>query len=496
MADAIALTNPDRRAAFLDGALGRLGWPLAVGAVFFLQILLILHHQPFVDEWQALQIAVQSPDFSSLIANLRYEGHPLLWYLVLRAVSDIVGPHNALMVTSLGLALTTQGLILFRSPFPRWLRLLIALSEPILFEYGTVSRSYTLGVMLTFWAMAAWKSRRQVWLPLALMPGVEFFFGVISMALLLVRWGDRRIWWPGAIAWAAIGVFAAWAVIPAADFIPVYKAAPNPLQNAVLLVLQLSIVAVPFQWGAHGPLWNSVPPFGPFLVLWIAFAALCWHQTRGRALDRVAVLGFFLVLLAFYAFYELGNRHLMLLGVLLIALQWRRSLEGEEIRRPFVAWLAVGAACGLVTAAVGLAMPFDTADRAVSKIRELDLTDKHWVAASAQHGQGISAMSGILFQGAGQECLSDFIRWNFPRTIDDADKLGAWSVAESRRYGRFYLVSEVALPGAVPAVELAHIPAGYDGKAYFIYEVAPNRPDDQRKLPRCVPGMRPFPPKT
>ena len=118
MADAIALTNPDRRAAFLDGALGRLGWPLAVGAVFFLQILLILHHQPFVDEWQALQIAVQSPDFSSLIANLRYEGHPLLWYLVLRAVSDIVGPHNALMVTSLGLALTTQGLILFAARSP------------------------------------------------------------------------------------------------------------------------------------------------------------------------------------------------------------------------------------------------------------------------------------------------------------------------------------------------------------------------------------------
>jgi hypothetical protein len=496
VADAIALTNPGRPTALIEEWLGRLGWPLAVGAVLLLQAALILHHQPFVDEWQALQIAVQSPDFSSLIANLHYEGHPPLWYLLLRAMSDVVGPHNALAATSLGLALTTQCLLLFRSPFPRWLRLVIALSEPILFEYGTVSRSYTLGVMLTFWAMSAWKTRKLVWLPLVLMPGVEFFFGVISMALLLVRWGERRIWWPGLFAWAAVGLFAAWAVIPAADFIPVYKAAPNPLQNAVLLVLQLSIVAVPFQWGAHGPLWNSVPPFGPFLVLWIAFAALCWHQTRGRPLDRVAVLGFFLVLLVFYAFYELGNRHLMLLGLLLIALQWRRSLHGDEIRRPFLAWLIVGALCGLVTAAIGLTMPFDTADRAARKIRELDLVDKHWVAASAQHGQGISAMSGILFQGVGQQCLSDFIRWNFPRTIDDADKLGAWSLDETRRYGRFYLVSEVALPRAVPAVELAHIPPGYDGKAYFLYEVGPNRPDDPRKLPRCVPGMRPFPPKT
>ena len=61
--------------------------------------------------------------------------------------------------------------------------------------------------------------------------------------------------------------------------------------------------------------------------------------------------------------------------------------------------------------------------------------------------------------------------------------------------GRFYLVSEVALPRSVPAVELARIPPGYDGKAYFLYEVAPGLPEERRQLPRCVPGMRPFPPK-
>jgi len=491
----MALVASGRRAAFLDNRVERLGWPVAVGAIFLLQVLLILHHQPFVDEWQALQIAVQSPNFGSLLANLRYEGHPPLYYGLLRAMSDIVGPHRALAATNLGLALTIQGLILFRSPFPRWLRLLIALSEPILFEYGTVSRSYTLGVMLTFWAMAAWKTRRHVWLPLVLLPAVDFLFGVISVALLLVRFGERRVWWPGVAAWAAISLFAAWTVIPAPDFIPVYREAVSPLQNWVLLLLQLSIVAVPFQWGAHGPVWNSIPPNGAFVILWIAFAWLCWDQTRGRRLDRLAVLGFCLVLLAFYTFYELGNRHLMLLGVLLIALQWRRSLDGEALRRPFVAWAAIGAACGLATAAIGLTMPFDTADRAARKIRELDLADKHWVSASVQHAQGISAMTGILFQGAGQQCVNDFIRWNFPRTIDDANKLEAWSDEQAKLHGRFYLVSEVALPPSVSAVELADIPPGFDGKAYHLYEVGPGRPDDRRKLPRCVPGMKRFPPQ-
>lgn len=493
MADTIVLSGPVRRATFSKEVLERLGWPAAVAAVFLLQALLIFRHQPFVDEWQALQIAVQSPDFGSLLANLRYEGHPPLWYLLLRAVSDVVGPHQALAATNLGLALTIQGLILFRSPFPRWLRLLMAVSEPILFEYGTVSRSYTLGVMLTFWAMAAWNTRRQVWLPLMLLPAVDFLFGVITVALLLLRFGERRVWWPGVAAWAVVGLFAAWTVIPAPDFIPVYKHALNPLQNWTLLLLQLSVVAVPLQWNAHGPAWSAIPPFAPFLVLWAAFAWLCWDQTRKRPLDRIAVAGFFVVLMAFYAFYELGNRQLMLLGVLLIALQWRRSLAGEELRKPFIVWLAVGAACGLVTAAVGLTMPFDTADRAARRIRELDLADKHWVSASAQHAQGISAQTGILFQGVGQQCVSDFIRWNFPHTIDNARKLAAWSDDEAKRYGGFYLVSEVALPSTVSSVELAAIPAGFDGKEYFLYRIAPQLPEDRRKLPRCVPGMTPFP---
>jgi len=495
VADAIGLPGWGRRTGLRLAPLDRFGWHLAASGVFLLQALLILYHQPFADEWQALQIAVQSPDFASLLANLRYEGHPPLWYLLLRAVSQLVGPQSALPATNLGLAFVSQFLILFRSPFPRWLRLAIALSEPILFEYDTVSRSYALGVMLTFWAMSAWNARRLVWLPLVLLPSVEFFFGIISAALLLLRFRERRVWWPAVAVWVAVGLCAAWTVLPARDFVPVYKQAAEPMRNVLLYLKQLSIVAVPMQWENGRPLWNGLPHFAPFLLLWVAFIALCWEQTRKRPLDRLAMSTLLLVMAVFYAFYELGNRHLMLLGILLIALQWRHSLRGEPIRWPFALWLGVGAACGLATAAIGLTIPFDTADRAARQIRELHLQNKHWVSASVQHAQGISAMTGILFQGAGQECVNDFIRWNFHSTVDDAAKLAAWSQEEARRYGRFYLVSEAALPPSVPAVELARVAPGYDGMAYFLYEVAPDRPDDMRKLPRCVPGMTPFPPR-
>lgn len=471
-------------------------WLAGASFVLLLQTALILGHEPFVDEWQALQIAVQAPDLASLLAALRYEGHPPLWHLVLRVVAQLVGPHNALAVSSLVFGLATQALILFRSPFPRWLRLALALSEPILFEYGTISRSYTLGVMLTFWAMATWDGRRLFWLPIALLPAVEFFFGLISLALLALRIAERRIWWPGIAGWVVVGLFAAWAVIPAPDFVPVYHPARDPVRNAGLLLLQFSIVAVPFQW-ADGPLWNAIPQNGLFLMAWVPFALVCLDQARRHALDAIAIAGFFLVLLFFYAFlYVLANRHLMLLGVLLVALQWRRSLRGEPIRWPFAAWLAVGAGCGLFTAAVNLATPFDTAERAARVIRDRGLAGEHWVALPAQHGQGISATTGVLFEGMGLECMNDFIRWNFRPGIGSAAAYRQWLDDAVRREGRFYLISQFAAPAGAPVVLLAHVPPGYDGKAYYLYEVGAGEARKRLPRPRCVPGMRPFPPRS
>lgn len=486
--------DPAGRGFGLDARMADAAWLVGAGAVLLLQAALILGHEHFVDEWQALQIAVQSPDLVALLANLHYEGHPPLWHLVLRCLSALVGPHHALPVASLLFGLATQCLILFRSPFPRWARLAIALSEPILFEYGTVSRSYTLGVMLTFAALAAWDRKRLVWLPLALLPTVEFFFGLISAALILARFGEKRIWRPGLACWVVLGLAAAWTVIPAADFVSAYDVAQDPLRRAVIWLLNLSVLAFPFQWD-HGPHWNSPAPLPMFLTLWLPFLYLCFDQTRGRLPDRMSLLVFMLVFFIFFVFfYNLGIRQLMLVSVLLVALQWRHSARGEGLRWPFKIWILLGAGCGLATAAVNFAMPFNRDSRALAVIRERGLEGEHWVSVPAQHGQGISAMSGILFEGPENGCMSDFVRWNFARTVRSSPQLTRWTETALQQDGRFYLLSEVPLETGADAVLLAHIPGGYDGAQYYLYEVGPGHVEERGARPRCVPGMRPMPP--
>lgn len=471
-------------------------WSFAVGlaAAVALQIALIANHDYFVDEWQALQIAVQSPDLSTLLANLRYEGHPPLWYLLLRGLAALVGPSSALAAASLVCALTTLALIAVRAPVPRWIRLAMILAEPILFEYGTVSRGAALGVALTFATLALWHRKRAVWLALALLPLVDFLFGVIALALIGVRWSEKhRVWWPGVALFALCSVGAAWSVLPAPDFVSVYRASA-PLETLARWVSEMAVVTLPVQWDG-GPRWDApwVTPVTP--LLGIAFLIVAYDQTRRRPVERAVAIGFPLVMLAFMlAVHTLAIRHVMLAAVMFLAVLWRQGAAGVAIRLPTAVWLAASALCGLATAAFALARPFDTAPEAARTIRAMKLEQETWLSFPAQHAQGVSALTGIPFEGVERGCRQAFIRWNFRHQLTDPQRLRAWLQREAARGGTFYLLTQHRPAPGGPARHLTTIAPGLDGKVYHIYRVHGERSGRRAPAPPCVPGNRRLPP--
>ena len=468
-------------------------WPLVVAAVFTLQVALILAHDPFADEWQALQIAVQAPDIGSLFANLKYETHPPAWYLLLRVLAAIVGPYNALPAASLLLTLPVQAIILLRSPWPHWVRLAVALSAPVLFEFSVVARGHTLGLALIFAALATWDRKGLPWLAIAILPAVDFFYGVFSLALIAFRFAERRIWLPGLGLWLAISLIAAWSVIPAQDYVPVYGETDGRFLHLALALVRFSVVYLPVQgdWGSLD--WGAGPPELLTRTLWAMLVLTMAVLARGRRLEGAAMFGTMALMWAFSAWlYPLQNRHVFLLGTLMLVVLWRRSKDREAVH-PFVAlWLAFGAFAGLWTAWFGLTQTFERSHEIARFIRAEGLAGEHWVAVPDMAGQGISALTQVQFEKPGADCMQDFVRWDAPREMRHPAGYLPWLQGKIAAGGRFYIFSNIEideLPEVEPVKSWAPV---LEAKEYHIYVVHPEAAPARPGLPLCVAGTRPL----
>lgn len=493
-------TTGDRLDAVLDfSAIDRLlarptAWAIAVALVALLQTWLIVTHKPWLDEWQALQIAVQPPTLRDVFVNLSYEGHPAPWYLLLRGLAAaLADPLLALPAAALLLALVSQSAILFASPFSRPERLLLSLSQFVLFEFLSLSRSLTLGVTVVVLAAALWRHRRLPWLAISFLPQCDFLFGVIAVALCFLRWREKRLWWPGVALFVANGLCAAWTVRPAPDMVPALQALP--LVNGIgTWVARVATIGIPLQWHGGAPMWNSTVPALLLPPAGVLFYGLVKSEIMPHRDHAIVFLGFVTLTFLFsVAIYPLASRHLFLIALLLVVLVWLRRDGGGLSSGPlFRLWLALGAMCGMVSVAVSAVMPFDTADLAAAEIRARGLTHKQWFAVPDSRGQGVAAINGMVFQPVGRDCMEDFVRWNFGgnlNAVEVRDQLRAFA----DRRGRYYILSDLPVERVVPfAHRFASIPAGYDGFTFNLYVVAADKPDAVPTAKRCNGPTRPL----
>jgi hypothetical protein len=480
-------------AANFEDFLSRLvPWAVAVALLLTLQSWLVLTHTAWLDEWQALQIAVQSPNIPALLQNLRYEGHPLLWYLILRGAASVVPPFLVLAVVQLPIALALQALILFRAPFTRLERLLIASSYFVLIEFGTLSRSLGLGALLTV-AFFATRSRPVAWALVILLPMVDFQFGLLSIGAITLLVRDGKWSTSGALLWLTSSLLAAWSVLPAADMI---SHRPAPLSALASLTENLSSLLLPLRFKGGAITWDGSLPWHIGLILGPAFVLFALTQVEKVALHRWIFRGFLLACGLFSLFaYILSLRHLALIALLLILLKWREVERGGTLDAPFRAWLAVIAASGLIAAGVSAIRPFDNAPRVATWIEARGLRDKLWISWGGQ-GRGVpaGALLGREMMMLRKGCTHSFIRWNFRDNIEMEPDLDRALDEVATRYGRSYLITGADLSSMTgPKLRpLTIIPPGFDGVGYYLYVVRPDLPETDRRPPPCAPLRRPL----
>jgi hypothetical protein len=138
---------------------------LTILGVFAVALLVLLwRHEMWRDELQAWLLARDSTSLVDLWRNSRYEGHPLLWHVLLFPLTRLFSTPEVMKFLHWLIAVGAATVVMFRAPFPALIRGALIFSYLPLYEYGVISRSYGL-TMLGVWLFCALlhRSRSSLW---------------------------------------------------------------------------------------------------------------------------------------------------------------------------------------------------------------------------------------------------------------------------------------------------------------------------------------------
>jgi hypothetical protein len=153
------------------------------GLFFLIGLPAILNHAMWRDELNVWLIVRDSQSLSELFHNIRYEGHPFVWYICLSFLVKITTNPVIMQIFHLCLATTSVYLFTRYSPFSYLQKVLYCLGYLPFSEYLLISRNYAIGLLLCFLFCALYPSRQQTYLKLAI---VLFFLANSNAYCLLL----------------------------------------------------------------------------------------------------------------------------------------------------------------------------------------------------------------------------------------------------------------------------------------------------------------------
>lgn len=133
---------------------------IVVTLIFFcLGLFGILNHSMWRDELNVWLITRDSSSLGELFGNIKYEGHPALWYLFLYLLNQFTS--NPVAMQCLHLLIATGAIYIFIrfSPFTQLQKALFAFGYLPFYEYLVISRNYAIGLLLIFAFCALYPTR-------------------------------------------------------------------------------------------------------------------------------------------------------------------------------------------------------------------------------------------------------------------------------------------------------------------------------------------------
>ncbi|MCL4500419.1 MAG: hypothetical protein M1438_01020 [Deltaproteobacteria bacterium] len=457
---------------------------LLISAFFVLELLLILHHPLWQDEWQAWLIARGSGSLNELLHNMRYEGHPGLWYLALYLLSRWTSNPLAMQLFHLVLAAGTAWIFLRYAPFTRLHKILFIFGYFPFFEYAVISRNYAGGILLVFTYCAifprTFPKRNLVLAGLLFLLCQTSVYGV----LLALALGAARIvgeFWHNRhnplslkrdlVIFSVIlgaGIFlAVLQLLPDSGFATDWRFNFNwPVMMQAFNTIWESYIPLP---GLNYHFWNTNLIQLPYLKLLLSILLLGFPLLLFRRQPAILALFFLgtLAILSFTYTKYLGSlRHHGHLFILLIVSLWLSHYSPDwpgkparlekasgccQQRHGFISLiLAAQLTAGLLAASLSLAYPFSAGQETARYIKTHSLAN---MLIAADDDDAASVISGYLNRPLYYLCANrrgTFVIWDQHRQdLEVSEALRRGRELARRRHREVLLVlnQEIDTPG-------------------------------------------------
>jgi hypothetical protein len=442
-----------RDAIVLAMAFSLLGLMLAIGGAL---------HAPWFDEAQSWLIARDADPWTILNRITRYEGTPALWTLLLWGFQRLGGSYAGLWLVSSSLAMAGAWLVLYRSPFPLWLRIGFVFGYFFLFQFSVVARSYAFDLLFFPLLASLFPSRlersRVYGLTLGLMANANAHGFILALPLaaeftlrLASDWrrglGDgRRV--AGLALFGLMGLAAVLQAWPPAD--PHFDSLGRVFPSVARPLVELAM-AFGETWGIDSPFMIEMSAMIAVVFL-IPVAALCRTAGHGwLALCLFASLFLFMAIIT-ENYYHSG--FFVLLVIFGLWVSWRAVPDLEPAMRT---WLQ--AALGLLVAiqVIGgvsawtrsLTAPYSPGKAAASYLESRLGRRSQLIAAEGDYTFSVQPyFRRNIFANAGGGRPQAFFEWRDDFGVAIVPSVTDWQrIARSGRYDLMLLAPES--PGTV-----------------------------------------------
>ena len=285
------------------------------------------------DEVRAFSLALAGDDVVAMARAVHGEGHPLLWYLLLRAAHVLAPVREVLPAVGLAVGIAGAGFFAWRAPFRPLVIAAVLLSGWMAFEYSVMARNYGVSMLLMFVLADRFARRRDGAMATGALlfllcntnvPSVILAGGFLLFRLIEIvadtgwRWSPPLGRWLGAAALCLTGALACFLTV----YPPFNEAAVSPLAahlSPATVLAALVNVAQPLQYLWPEPAWG-MPGAVPLLTLLVLSMPVSLLRSPAGFIAAAIVLP--LLLLFFQFAYPGSYRHQALYLCFLLSLHW------------------------------------------------------------------------------------------------------------------------------------------------------------------------------